>query len=140
MKKIITVTFILVTALLVSCHRDDSCYVPIGITNFEIEPNSAEYQGVNSVGGYIYLTGGHRGVIVVRMAYDQFVAFERTCPADSTTAVEISADWGSSLLECPKCHTCFIIASDGMPMDGGATECPLYQYSTSYSGGVLWVY
>ncbi len=79
-------------------------------------------------------------MVVVRLSLDQFVAFERTCPADSTTAVEVTSDWGSSLLECPVCHTCFIVNADGMPMEGGATSCPLYEYSTSYSGGVLWVY
>jgi len=130
----------LLPLLLTSCGKDNKCYVPIGITNFEIAPNSAYYSGLNNVGGYMYLTGGHRGVIVVRLAYDQFVAFERTCPADSTTAVEVSKDWGTALLECPVCHTCFIVASDGMPMDGGATACPLYQYGTNYSGGTLWVY
>jgi nitrite reductase/ring-hydroxylating ferredoxin subunit len=123
-----------------ACKREERCAVPIGITNFKIEPNAAYYSGLNNVGGYMYLTGGHRGVVVVRQAYDQFVAYERTCPADSTTAVRVSEEWGSALLECPKCKTCFIVASDGMPMDGGATTCPLYQYSTSYSGGILWVY
>ena len=130
--------FILLLA--VSCGKDNQCAVPIGITNFTIEPNSAYYSGLNNVGGYMYFTGGHRGVIVVRTAYDQFVAFERTCPADSTTAVEVTDEWGSSLLECPRCHTLFNVYSDGMPIDGGATTCPLYQYSTSYSNGDLWVY
>lgn len=126
--------------VLFSGCKERQCFVPIGLTNFEIEPNSSYYSGLNNVGGYMYLTGGHRGVVVVRLALDRFVAYERTCPADSTTAVEITDDWGSALLECPKCHTCFIVDADGMPMDGGATACPLYQYSTSYSGGVLWVY
>lgn len=134
--KIILLALILFT----SCWEGERCAVPIGLTNFQIYPNDAAYGGLNTVGGYIYLTGGHRGVIVVRMAYDQFVAYERTCPADSTSAVVTSSDWGADLLECPVCHTLFVTANDGLPLDGGATTCPLYQYSTSYSGGVLWVY
>ena len=110
------------------------------MTNFTIEPNSAYYSGLNNVGGYMYFTGGHRGVVVVRTAYDQFVAYERTCPADSTSRVEISEEFGSSVLECPDCHSCFSVYADGVPLDGSATPCPLYQYSTSYSGGQLWVY
>lgn len=142
MKRIAThiVVIIAVTVLAAACGRESRCYVPIGLTNFTIEPNSAYYSGLNNVGGYMYLTGGHRGVVIVRTAYDHFVAFERTCPADSTTAVNISDEFGSSLLECPKCHTLFVTKADGYPMDGGATACPLYQYSTSYSGGELWVY
>ena len=122
------------------CDKDNGCNVPIGLTNFSIEPNTAYYSGLNNVGGYMYLTGGHRGVVVVRTAYDHFVAFERTCPLDSTTAVKVSDDWGATLLECPECHSCFIVDADGMPMDGSATTCPLYQYSTTYSAGVLYVY
>lgn len=128
------------TIALTSCGREQRCNVPIGMTNFTIEPNSAYYSGLNNVGGYMYLTGGHRGVVVIRTAYDQFVAYERTCPADSTSAVEVTSNWGSSILECPKCHTLFVVNADGYPMDGGATACPLYQYSTTYSGGILSVY
>ena len=126
--------------LVASCGRENRCTVPIGMTNFQIEPNAAYYSGLNNVGGYIYLTGGHRGVVVIRTAYDQFVAYERTCPADSATAVQISEEFGSSVLECPVCHSCFLTFADGMPMDGSATSCPLYQYSTTYSSGLLYVY
>jgi hypothetical protein len=142
MKRIAThiVAVIALAILAVACGHEQRCNVPIGMTNFTIEPNSAYYSGLNNVGGYMYLTGGHRGVVVVRTAIDHFVAYERTCPADSTTAVEVTSDWGSSILECPKCHTLFVVNADGYPMDGGATACPLYQYSTAYSGGILSVY
>lgn len=131
---------LLLCILLGACFREDHCVVPIGLTNFVIEPNSAGCPGLNNVGGYEYFHGGHRGVVIVRIAIDQFVAYERTCPADSTSAVLVTEDWGSSLLECPTCHTRFVTANDGMPLDGGATVCPLYQYNTSYSGGQLMVY
>lgn len=114
--------------------------MPIGITNFEIYPNDSYYSGLNNVGGYMYFTGGYRGVVVIRLAYDQFVAYERSCPIDNTSAVVAYSDWGGQLLECPSCHTIFVTANDGLPLDGGATSCPLYQYNTSYSGGVLVVY
>lgn len=130
----------LILLLLLSCNKSEDCSVPIGLTNFQIYPNDSYYAGLNNVGGYMYLTGGHCGVVVVRLAYDKFVAYERTCPVDNTTAVVASSDWGGELLECPKCHTRFVSSNDGLPLDGGATSCPLYQYSTSYSGGELWVY
>ena len=131
---------LLATLFLAACGKDTVCNVPIGLTNFQIEPNSALYYGLNNVGGYEYLTGGHRGVIVVRIARDQFVAYERTCPEDGTTPVVVSDDWGSALLECPACHSCFITETDGLPMEGSATKCPLYQYGTTYTDGILYVY
>jgi hypothetical protein len=139
MKRILL--FLITAALLAAaCGRETRCYVPIGLTNFSIDPNSAYYPGLNYVGGYMYLTGGHRGVVVVRTSFDSFVAYERTCPADSTSAVAISDEYGSALLECPECHSLFIVEADGYPMEGSATTCPLYQYGTTYSGGELWVY
>ena len=122
-----------------SCGKDERCDYSIGITDFSIEPNTAYYQGINVVGGYVYLKGGYRGVVVIRLAYDQFAAYERACPLDGA-AVVVTDDWGAELLECPECHSQFISRSDGIPMDGSATSCPLYQYSTTYIDGVLYVY
>ena len=136
-------TLLIVAALLAgltSCGGDHLCYTPIGPTNFSIEPNSASYSNLNHVGGYLYLTGGHRGVVVVRTGLDEFVAYERTCPNDSTTAVEISADYGEAILECPECHSLFSVYADGAPMNGNVSPCPLYKYSTTYDGRDLWVY
>lgn len=125
--------------LLAGCWKDNQCDVKIGATNFSIEPNSAYYQRLNNVGGYEYITGGNLGIVVVRTAIDHFVAFERTCPVDDSVAVVFPEGWEGSLLECPKCHSKFIILADGMPMDGSATFCPLYQYSTTYFYGKLYI-
>lgn len=131
---------LLLFLVVAGCGKDNKCEVHMGETNFTIEPDSARYPGLNNVGGYMYFTGGYRGVVVVRIAYDQFVAFERTCPEDNVSVVEVSEEWGSQLLVCPECGSRFIVAADGIPADGSATPCSLAQYSTSYSGGSLMVY
>ncbi len=123
-----------------ACGRENQCNISIGNTNFQIEPNSAGYPELNNPGGYMYFSGGHRGVVIIRTALDHFVAFERTCPEDNTSSVSVSDEWGSTLLECPTCHSRFLVESNGLPLEGSATSCPLYEYSTSYSGGILWVY
>ena len=131
---------VMLPLLFAACGGDEQCHYEIGATNFVIEPDSAYYFEINNPGGYIYLSGGHRGVVVVRTGYDQFYAYERACPLDNGTAVEVTADWGSSLLECPVCHSQFIVEADGMPTSESAAKCPLFQYSTTYSGGKLYVY
>lgn len=123
------------------CGKENNCTVSFGATNFSINPNAAgDFAGLNHVGGYAYATGGHRGVVIVRTAYNEFVAYERTCPEDNSSRVSVSAEWGSSILECPTCHSLFIVESYGMPADGSATTCPLFQYNTSYTDGLLYVY
>ncbi len=126
--------------LLVGCNRGDHCRVPIGEANFTLQPNNAAYRGLNNVGGYEYFYGGHRGIVVVRTFLDEFVAYERTCPLDTNTQLFVSDTIGAAVLECPKCLSRFSTYSDGMPLDGSATSCCLYQYSTHYDGTNLTVY
>ena len=116
------------------------CNIPIGSANCCIQPNSPLYSHLNNVGGYEYLTGGHRGLFVVRVAYDEFKCYERTCPFDSTVAVLASDEWGGVIVECPVCHSQFNTYSDGVPLDGSLTSCPLYQYSCTYDGRDLYIY
>lgn len=127
-------------ALLTGCKHEHVCNTPIGDANCRIEPNSPLYHGLNVVGGYEYLVGGHKGLIVVRTSYDEFVCYERTCPNDHDTPVNVSSDWGSSVLECPVCGSRFSTYTDGVPLDGSVTPCPLYQYSTRYDGSYLYIY
>ena len=140
MKRLIIPAFLALLLPFLSCDRENQCHISIGITNFNIEPDAAYYQGLNNVGGYMYFVGGNRGVVIIRTSYTDFVAYERTCPHDNNSAVEVSEEYGSAILECPVCHSCFVVESDGIPIDGSATTCQLYQYSTTYSGGKLYVY
>ncbi len=132
--------WLLLPLWLLSACGDSRCHVPIGNATFTIDPNSAMYSQLNHVGGYMYFTGGHRGVIVIRTSYTDFLAYERTCPLDTTAAVAISDEWGSVALECPACHSLFLVDADGSPANGSATPCSLFQYSTTYNNGLLYVY
>ena len=121
------------------CQKTERCKVSIGDARFHIEPNSAAYGNLNSVGGYEYFVGGHRGVVVVRMGINDFAAYERTCPEDNTTAVEVSDDWGSTVLECPVCGSRFNDYGNGEPLTGSATSCCLYEYYCHYDGRTLYM-
>lgn len=131
---------LLLLMLLCACRHETPCTVSIGPSDFSIDPNTdANYAALFHPGGYVYLTGGHRGIVVIRTALHEFVAYERTCPCDNDSRVVMSTEW-SGLLECPTCHTLFDAYNFGTPMEGAATPCPLYPYSTLYQGGVLHIY
>ena len=126
---------------LAACGPDEGCHVSTGDARCELRPyGDARLVSLSHVGGYVYLTGGHRGVVVLHTGLNDFVAYERTCPCDDSSRVEISRDWGSSVLECPRCHSCFDPLNFGMPFDGSATSCALYQYSTYFDGTLLHIY
>ena len=116
------------------CNEADT---PIGYVNFTIEPNSTRYSNLNRVGGYEYFVGGYKGVVVFRYSLTEFLAYERACPHDHETRVEVLEDSGV-ILQCPECGSQFIY-TDGSPIKGPSVF-GLRQYSTYYDGRYLSVY
>ncbi|NBW83641.1 hypothetical protein EBR21_18000, partial [bacterium] len=54
-------------------------FVPVDIT---IDIQLPSYSDLQGVGGWTYLNGGSKGIIVYRKGIDEFVAFDRHSPAD----------------------------------------------------------
>ena len=88
--------------------------------------------------GYEYLVGGYQGLVVIRLGLEEYTTYERTCPHDYGR-LEVSKDYGNTVLECPKCHSQFNAFADGLPLEGSQTSCPLYRYSTHYASGILYI-
>ena len=130
---------LLILPTLLSCDPDQRCSVPIGDASCCIEPNSTLYYDLNHTGGYVYLTGGAHGLVVVRTSINEFAVFERTCPVDHDAIVSADENWGGAIMTCPKCNTRFSTYTDGYPLESGATECPLFQYSAVYDGIFLYI-
>lgn len=137
-KKIIfTVAALLVLAT--SCKKDEKDYVPNVYVNFQIDPNSTLYLGLNQVGGWVYVTGGVKGVIIYREAQDRFRAYDRACPYDYDVAnsiVEVEPS-GLTLIDS-LCGSRYII-TDGSVLNGPTTQ-GLKSYRTNYDGRLLYVY
>ena len=122
------------------CSKNESANnIPVISVNFVINPNSTEYIELNVVNGWVYLTGGYRGIIVFRKSATEFVAFERACPYDwqqPTARIEVEAAGTTGI--CPSCKSKFILV-DGSPF-AGPTQYPLKQYQTNYDGSLLYVF
>ena len=54
-------------------------YIPFDIT---IDIQLPSYNQLQGVGGWNYVVGGSRGIIVYRRGIDEFVAFDRHSPVD----------------------------------------------------------
>ena len=127
-----------IALLSASCGKEYMCDVPIGDATCQIDPNSPIYAGINNCDGYEYLVGGYQGIVVVRINWNEFAAYERTCPADSGR-LEMAEGYGNIVLECPHCHSQFNTFADGAPLSTSHTMCYLYQYSTHYDGHTLYI-
>lgn len=136
-----TLKFILSILLLTSpsCKKHDDKMIPYVQVDFTIDIWSTFYNELNSVGGYVYLTGGFKGILIYRLNMDEFLAYDRCCsynPPDPCERIEMEPSGLSMIDSC--CGSRFLIL-DGSPIQGPATK-PLRPYMTFFDGRYLRVY
>ncbi len=123
-----------------SCSKDTKSIqdhpvpsVPVDLTAY---PNDPSYFKVQNVGGWMYVNGGIRGIILYRKSNEEFVALERSSPDDPNNAKDV----------CMVKSDNFSIRdtltnSEWRIIDGTVTKGPakwaLRQYGTVYDGNVL---
>ncbi len=76
---------IVLAVFAISCNsKPYNPNAPVININFSIYPNTLEYQELNAVGGWMYLTAQlpSYGIIVYRYNLDEFKAYERKAPND----------------------------------------------------------
>ena len=144
MRKFLKISMILFTIMaavcLVSCNsKPNNPNIPEIDINFTIYPNTIEYQPLNIVGGWMYVTAPlpSYGIIIYRYNIDEFRAYERMAPnqpyacpdnrliVDSPFVLDTCIGYKYSIL-------------DGSVIDGEGY--PLTQYFTEFDGQALRVY
>ena len=127
---IFLIAFILFTP---RCKKDKD-EIPNVYVNFYINvTSSTQYIELNNIGGYVYLTGGVRGIIVYRNSVDEFMAYERNCPyqpQDECATVKID---NSAVIAVDTCCGSKFLIIDGSIVNGPATR-QLKQYQTTFDG------
>jgi len=125
------------------CGKDDDSPnvngIPLVNVDVFVFANNPEFINLSVVGGWEYLSGGSRGLIVYRLTNDQFVAFDRHCPyqpEDDCARVEV--DPNTLLIFDPCCDSEFSI-TDGNVLKGPAVF-PLQQYGATWDGTVLHIF
>lgn len=98
------------------------------------------YVGLNPVGGFAYMNGGSKGILVYHRAYDEFVAFDRHCTWQTSNGNSVSVDSTATvILTCNGCNSRFSLV-DGSVLQGPALN-PLLQYNAQISSpGTLHIY
>jgi hypothetical protein len=132
----------LLALLLVSfpaCKKDNSPQIPNVYVNLSLDISSTFYIELNSVGGWVNITGGYKGITIYRVSTDEFVAFERCCPYDpDVDAARVAVDTSGLTLSDAVCGSRFLIL-DGSVVNGPATA-PLKQFRTVFDGDILKIY
>ncbi len=125
--------------ILSSCKKETKDNIPTVYVDFYIDPNSTIYLQLNLPGGWVYVTGGVRGIVLYRITTDEFRAFDRACPNEpNNSAAYIKVESSNTTVIDSLCGSRFVLL-DGSVIKGPAT-LPLHQYHAVYDGQYLHVY
>ncbi len=133
--------YILLLAFIsLSCSKDDeNGNIPLVSVNFTINVNNPAYADVKVAGGWMYLNGGSRGLILYRYSNDEFRAFDRHCTYEpSNSCGQVAVDNSNINAKDDCCGSKFLI-TDGTVTQGPA-NLPLKQYQTSFDGSILRIF
>jgi hypothetical protein len=102
-----------------------------------IDLNSLSYQRLKFNNGFVYETGGLRGLIIYRKDATTYYVYDRACTYRINNSCEvIEADGSGFFLTDPCCGSRF--DWEGQPTSGVA-RANLVRYRTSLSGSLLYI-
>jgi Rieske Fe-S protein len=123
-----------------SCKKGTPQGVPLVTVDIRMYSSDPSFINLNSPGGWVYISGGNRGIVVYRRSLSDFAAYDRTCtynPSDQNELVKVDVS-NNVILSDAHCGSKFLI-TDGSVNQGPAT-LPLKSYTTSYDGNMLHIY
>lgn len=121
-----------------SCTPEADDPIPfLPFADIFINTSLPEYYSLQFTGGYKYISGGVKGIILYHSTGTSYYAFERNCsfqPNDACGTVDVE-NTGLRMTD-PCCGSIFNF--EGFPVSGPARN-PLRQYRVNVSGSVLTV-
>jgi nitrite reductase/ring-hydroxylating ferredoxin subunit len=116
-----------------SCKKDSTqTDIPNTLVDYYVYLSQPQYSSLNTVGNWMYISAGVRGIVVYHRAPDEFIALERNCTYQSGNSNAIvSVDSTNVFLHDTSCGSKFYI-TDGSVANAPATV-PLKQYHASYN-------
>jgi hypothetical protein len=128
---------ILLLLVVPGCDKDNQPLIPYVYVNLQLYPDSMD---LIPIGGYRYVDGGYRGIVIYRILREQFAVYERCCPYDpEKPGARVIVDPSGNTCVDSVCMSKFILY-DGTPYGDGPSPYSLMQYRWNYDGDVLYVY
>ena len=130
---------ILVMALFYACKKENNNGVPIVPVDIYIYTSNPSFINLNAVGGWVYITGGARGILVYRKSISEFMAYDRNCTYNSNDPCAIVYVDSSNIIATDTCCNSMFSMVDGTVLQAPA-GLPLKTYYTTFDGNVLHIY
>ena len=124
-----------------SCKKkkNNEQFIPYVYVDFYIPITNPQFVNLNAVGGWVYVTGGSKGIIIYRKSNDEFGAYDRHCPympENSCSLLYVSASGTTSIDSC--CGSEFLLV-DGSVLKQPSSY-PMLRYQSTFDGNQLHVF
>ena len=133
------VVVIFFTTITFACKKRKNTVIPYVPVNIYIYPSDPNFNKLNTPGGWAYLNGGSRGIIVYRRSNEEFVAYDRHCTYDTENVcgqVEVNS---SQIISIDSCCMSEFVLTDGSVVKSPASA-PLQAYQVSFNGNELHIF
>ncbi len=133
---LLIVSFALLMVL--SCKKKSADYVPNVAVDIYLYTTDPNFVPLNSIGGYTYLNGGSKGIIVYRKSQTEFMAYDRHCTYNIPAGNQIVVDASGLIAKDAVCGSQFLL-TDGSVNKGPAVNL-LKRYQSAFDGTVLHIF
>ena len=141
MNKVFKYNFLFTALLLVftwmGCKKDSNT-VPVVYTDIYLYATDPAFAPLNAIGGYAYVAGGSKGILIYRNSISTFMAYDRQCTYNVSEGNVVVVDASGLLAVDAVCKSKFIV-TDGTPSQGPAVNA-LKRYQTAFDGTVLHIF
>jgi len=139
--RFLTLLTLLLFMVASGCRKSNNNAFPnVRVEEYVYLSNPSNFD-LTAPGGWIYHTGGYRGLIVYRRYVNgnqtDFGAYDRACPehyADGCSKLDVDEDGTYAVCGC---NGEKYLLLDGSPTGGG--QYPLMEYPTNFDGQVLYI-
>ena len=130
---------LLVPFIFSTCTKDENSNIPLVNVNITIHINDPAYNVIAVPGGWTYVNGGSRGIIIYRISNNEFKAYDRHCTYDSSNSCALVSVDVTNITALDDCCGSKFLLTDGSVTKAPA-NLPLKQYQTSFDGQVLRIF
>jgi len=135
LKKTFFPIVILFTLFTFSCQDDDgNNNIPLVEVNFIVQLNDPDFINLKTIGGWVYVTGGSRGILLFRSDQNIIKAYDRHCTFQSSnTCALVSVDPTNITATDDCCGSSFLLLNGSVSRP--PANFPLKQYNTDFQAG-----
>lgn len=129
---------LIIAFVLSGCKKEDE-NVPSTPVDIYLYTNNPSFINVSTIGGWVYITGGVRGILIYRKSSTEFMTYDRNCTYQSSEPCATVVVDATNIAATDSCCNSRFSLYDGSVYQGPAS-LPLKAYNNTFDGNVLHIY